>query len=530
MKQAMTMMAALASVTAFAGVHNVQRDTSEDRVESPLRVSLKRIGTIRPRGVGEIHGQSWRLGCEILDRDYMNFDEYREHVAPLGIKLVRLQGGWAKCEKEKGKYDFAWLDHIVDYLRSQGVEAAIETSYGNPIYAGGGSQDLAGGFPTSEEGLSGWDAWVDALTKHFAGRVNKWLMWNEPDIRPYDGSPKKTPEQIAVFNVRTAKIVKRNIPDAEITGLSLATSSPVFFEDCLKGLGDQVSLFVNFIYHGYTPAPEQSYANVEKLKAVVAKYAPHATMWQGENGCPSEMREDAFALNNISWSEYSQAKWDMRRMLGDLGHDVPSSVYTICDFRHEGKGVDRGMNNKGLIRANEDKEVIGIKRAYYAVQNVVSVFDDTLMRVKDSRHRAGFGTDDGSLSTYHYVKDDGSNLFVFWTHGRDFSYLTKEDKAKLEKDAEKARPADGTLTRAGRCIMRFERPGDSFATRPAAFSLTGEHMKAFKEPVWVDLFTGRVYEFPKAYQAVGKTVVTFFNVPVYDSPCVLTEKSALHLQ
>ena len=527
MKLILASLSAALAAAGFAGVHNIQRDTSPDRVKTPLKVDFKRIGTVRPRGVSEIHGQSWRLGCEILDRDYMNFDEYKEHVAPLGIKLVRLQGGWAKCEKVKGQYDFAWLDHIVDYLKSQGVEAAIETSYGNPIYNGGGSQDLAGGFPSSEEGLAGWDAWVDAITKHFAGRVNKWLMWNEPDIRPYDGSPEKTPEQIAAFNVRTAKIVKKNIPTAEITGLSLAKSSPVLFENCLKGLGDQVSLFVNFIYHGYTPAPEQAYANVEKLKAIVAKYAPHATMWQGENGCPSEMREDAFALNNISWSEYSQAKWDMRRMLGDLGHDVPSSVYTICDFRHEGKGVDRGMNNKGLIRANEDKEVIGIKRSYYAVQNVVSVFDDTLARVKGSKHRAGFGTDDGSLSTYHYVKNDGSNLFVFWTHGRDFSYLTKEDKAKLAKDDEKARPADGTLTRAGRSIMKFERPGDSFETRPAAFSLTGEHMKAFKEPVWVDLLTGRVYEFPKECQAVGKTVITFFNVPVYDSPCVLTEKSAI---
>ena len=173
--------------------------------------------------------------------------------------------------------------------------------------------------------------------------------------------------------------------------------------------------------------------------------------------------------------------------------------------------------------------MIGIKRAYYAVQNVVSVFDDTLVRVKGSRHRAGFGADDGSLSTYHYVKNDGANLFVFWSHGRDYAYLTKDEKTRLAKEAEKARPADGTLSRSGSSIMRFERPGDSFETRPAAFTLTGEHMKAFGEPVWVDLFTGRVYEFPQENQAVGETVVTFFNVPVYDSPCVLTEKSALTL-
>ena len=487
-----------------AGVHGVKLDASPDRVETPLRVCLKRVGTLKPRAANEIRGQNWRLGCEILDRDYMNFDEYREFVAPLGIRLVRLQGGWAKCEKVKGVYDFAWLDHIVDYLRGQGVECAIETSYGNPIYAGGGTQDLAGGFPTSEEGLAGWDAWIDALTKHFAGRVRNWLMWNEPDI----GEPKKTPEMIAALNVRTARIVKRNVPDAKIAGLSLARCKAEFFEACLKCMGEDVKLFDTFIYHGYAPAPESSYAEVEKHKEVLARLAPHARMWQGENGCPSEMRAGHFALSNRAWSEYSQAKWDMRRMLGDLGHDVYSSVFTICDFRHSGKGNEHGMNNKGLIRANEDKEVIGIKRAYYAVQNVVSVFDDTLERVKGSKFNAGFGTDDLSVATYHYVKDTGENVLVFWTQGRDCS---------------RNGGPDGVLGE-GRWNLPLQRPGDGFETRPAAFTLTGEHAKTFDEPVWVDLFTGRVYEFPRACQVEGRSVVTYFDVPVYDSPCLLTEK------
>ena len=509
MMKRMVALAGLGTLTVFGGVYNVKLDTSADRVRSPLKVDLERIGTIRPRGVAEIRGSNWRLGCEILDRDYMNFDEYREHVAPLGIKLVRLQGGWAKCEKEKGKYDFAWLDHIVDYLKSQGVEAAIETSYGNPIYAGGGSVDLAAGFPTSEEGLAGWDAWVDAITRHFKGRVRTWLMWNEPDIRPKDGSAMKTPEQIAAFNVRTAKIVIRNIPDAKIAGLSLAHCKSAAFEECLKAMGEDAKLFDTFIYHGYAPAPESSYAEVEKHKEVLAKYAPNARMWQGENGCPSEMRP-RFALAHIAWSEYSQAKWDMRRMLGDLGHDVFSSVYTICDFLHAGAkgGQQNGMNNKGLIRANEERRVIAIKRAYYAVQNVASVFDDTVVRVRDASFEKGFGTEDRSISTYQYAKD-GMPLFVFWTHGRDFLKIGGESGVLGE----------------GRWRIPFERPGDSFETRPGVFKYTGG--APLGEPVWVDLFTGRVYAFPKKDQLVAGDSVRFVNVPVYDSPCVLTERSAL---
>ena len=448
---------------------------------APRGVDMECIGTIRTRSVSEIRGSNWTLGCETLDRDFADFEAYKAYLAPLGIKTIRLQAGWAKCEKEKGRYDFAWLDKIVDYAVSQGLNVLLETDYGNPVYEGGGGWDLAGGFPTSEEGLAAWDAWVDAITRHFKGRVRDWAMWNEPDI----GEPKKTPESIAAFNVRTAKVVKRNIPDSRIAGLSLAHNDPALLEECLKAMGADVSLFDWIIYHGYAPAPEESYGNVEKLKAVLAKYNPAARMRQGENGCPSEMATK-FALSRIAWSEYSQAKWDMRRMLGDLGHDVETSVFTICDFNHKG----REINRKGLLRANENREVIAVKRAYYAVQNVAGLFDDAWTRVASS----GFGTPDASISTYEYVRKSGERMYVFWAHGTD---------------------------------MRYERPGDSFATRPAAFSCTGG---ALAEPVWVDMLTGRVYAFPKRDEKVHSCGVTFVNVPVYDSPCLLTERSSLDVE
>ena len=494
-KMQVTIIAASLALAAQAGVYNVKPDTSDDRVESPLSVGMARIGTIRPRAAHEIAGSNWTLGCEVLDRDFANFEEYKDNVEPLGIKTIRLQGGWAKCEKEKGKYDFSWLDRIIDYARAKGLNILLETDYGNPIYEGGGGWDLAGGFPTSDEALAAWDAWVDAMSKHFRGRVRDWAMWNEPDI----GKPAKTPESIAAFNVRTARIIKRNIPDARIAGLSLARNKPEYLDECLRLMGEDVKLFDWIIYHGYAPAPEMSYANVEAQKEVLAKYNPAAKMRQGENGCPSEMAT-RFALSRIPWSEYSQAKWDMRRMLGELGHDVESSVFTICDFNH----IGREINLKGLLRANENKEVIAVKRAYYAVQNVVSVFDNSLTRVKDST----FGTKDMTLSTHEYRKADGRPVFVFWTHSDE---VVKTDKAK------------GVLGE-GEFTVKYLRPGDSFVTRPAMLKYAGAPLK---DPVWVDLLTGRIYAFPKKDMLVHSNGVTFVNVPVYDSPCLLTERSVV---
>ena len=350
-------------------------DTSPDRANTPLNPGLKQIGTIRPRSANEIAGSNWTLGCETLDRGFADYQQYKEYIVPLGIKTIRLQGGWATTEKVKGTYDFTWLDTIIDDARGRGLNILLETDYGNPIYEGGGGWDLAGGFPTSAEALAAWDRWVEAMATRYQGKVLDWAMWNEPDI-----NKQHKPEDIAAFNIRTAKIIKRVIPDARIAGLSLASSSPKLLDSCLKALADkgQVDLFHWFIYHGYSHNPDQSYKNVEELKATLAKYSAKAKMRQGENGCPSELTT-RFALSKHPWTEHSQAKWDLRRMLGDLGHDVESAVFTICDFNHTG----REINRKGLLRATADKKVEKIKLAYYAVQNCVAVFDDTLQRVKE---------------------------------------------------------------------------------------------------------------------------------------------------
>lgn len=493
--------------------------TSPDRVRTPLRIDLPFLGTIRPKSIAEVGRSNWTLGCETLDRDFADWDAYRDYLAPLGLKSIRLQAGWAKCERVKGKYDFAWLDHIVDDAIALGLEPILETGYGNPVYPGGGGFDLGAGFPTSDEGLAAWDAWVDAITRHFAGRVREWFMWNEPDISPSDGSAPKTPAQIAAFNVRTARIVKRNVPDARIAGLSLARNRPEFLEECLRALGTDVELFDWFIYHGYQSAPEASYENVEAQKEVVRRLAPYATLRQGENGAPSEMPQ-VFALKRKAWSEYSQAKWDLRRMLGDLGHGVPGSVFTICDFNHKG----REINRKGLLRADEDHRVIAVKRAYYAVQNLVATLGGNATTEPTERTEGyflqptSFRSVDPSLSAYAFCPDSraASRVFAFWSHGCDFV------------GPELAGNAVGLHAPApDNRIMPYLRPGDSFETRPAVFEDFSPGGEPLRDPVWCDLLTGKIFAFPAENVVPCRTCVRYLDVPVYDSPCLLAERVAL---
>ena len=70
-------------------------------------------------------------------------------------------------------------------------------------------------------------------------------------------------------------------------------------------------------------------------------------------------------------------------------------------------------------------------------------------------------------------------------------------------------------------------PSDDFTTRPNVFEW---EVAPLKEPVWVDLFTGAVYEIPAKQQVVHSCGVSLVRIPVYDSPCVVAERCALEFE
>ncbi|MCX6904512.1 MAG: hypothetical protein NTW03_13735 [Verrucomicrobia bacterium] len=129
-----------------------------------------------------------------------------------------------------------------------------------------------------------------------------------------------------------------------------------------------------------------------------------------------------------------------------------------------------------------------IKLAYYSVQNAVAVFDDTLERVKVPAERIQEPAitvtyDQGTACFAYRKKTTGQNLVVLW---------------------------DSSAT-----------PNDSFVTRPAQVEVKGLEIR---EPVWVDLVSGRIYEIPRdRITKMGQSTV-FKDLPLYDAPVLLTER------
>ncbi len=458
-------------------------DNTDTRVQTTLDPSMKRIGTLKPKSVSEIGSSRWTLGCETIDREYANYHAFKEYLPALGIKRIRLQGGWARTEKDPGIFDFAWLDSIIDDARSRGLEIWLETSYGNPAYPGGGGRTLSGGFPKSEEALKAWDIWVEKMAERYKGKVRDWAMWNEPD-----GHKEHTPERVTEFNIRTAEIIKRVIPDARIGGLVLCGPKTNYFEYFGKTLAERnkSDLFYWAVYHAYTKNPDDHNPAALRAKEVLAKVAPNMKMWQGECGTQSEWCPSG-ALSRYAWTELTQAKWDARRMLGDLGNGADSEVFTAADLDYRTTSFHNGLVRYGLIKtagAAENYRVLKVKMAYYAVQNVVSVFNDALALIPDypcevqcARPLAVYG---------HKDLASGQQVCVFW------------DKSGV--------------------------PSNACDTVSATLIIKGG---VFSDPVWVDTITGGIYEISKDRMNIEADRVTFKDIPVYDAPVFITDKKIL---
>lgn len=321
------------------------------------------------------------LGCETLDRDYADYDAYKEYLAPLGMRYVRLQAGWAKCERQRGVYDFAWLDHIVDDAVSRGLEPWLELSYGNPAYPGGGTPFLTGGWPRGEEAVEGWKAWVRETALRYKGKVHQWEIWNEPEngLRR-DG---RDPEEMVELAYATAKILKEVDPDVLVAAYGIGRARQENgAEALLTGLARKLRasgeehLIDAVSYHGYHYVPEEEYfVEADSLLRILKKCGWDVPIWQGECGAPS-VGYMGGALAEYPWSEVSQAKWALRKMLCDHAHGIRTSIFSIADMNYAASDEIKKKNHKGLLETDGNNHVVRPKLAYDAVRNLVSVYDN----------------------------------------------------------------------------------------------------------------------------------------------------------
>lgn len=437
---------------------------------------LKQVGWLETRHSKDIRSSPWSVGCETLDRDYGDFSKYENYVGELGVKHARLQSGWAKCEKERGVYNFAWLDSCVYGLIEQGVEPWISLSYGNPIY--NSEMSLGGGLFVDEETITAWCKYVEATVSRYRNVVKEWEIWNEP-------RHSEDPMAYANLLIRTSDAVRKVQPNATIMGFTVHGFSPTvvlkFPKAVVEILKERKRLnVVDYVtYHPYTPNPDDCYPMVEDLQKIFAGYNPKVKFYMGESGCPSIL-EWSHAMNTYPWTEYSKAKWDLRRMAGDRARDIRTSMFTIVDLQYTSM-----LQSFGLLRANSTHDIIYKRPSFYGVQHMAGFFD---YNVKPTGMIDYVTNSSRSLTVAGFEKQQ-SPVILFWY----------DDQI----------------------------PGDELKWDPIALTMKDVN---FKDPVYVEMITGKVFELPKQSWRNEAENVRFERLPAWDSPVMLVERSQLKMK
>ena len=436
-----------------------------------LNPGLPELGRLATRTSKEIAGSSWSIGCETLDRDYGDWDAYKALLPLLGVKHARFFSGWAKTEQKRGVYDFAWLDRQIRECSEMGIKPWICLSYGNPVWG----SDFRLGMRVSQitgnpEALEAWLRYCKACVERYRSIVTEWEIWNEPFGQDGD---------YAQLYFLTAKAIRSLQPNAQIYCTAFDNLSG--YKAVLERLKSEhaLDLASRFLYHPYEPNPDDSWRTNRPgrwspldLQALVKSYSGRFVIMQGETGCPAQL-EFAHALSNIEWSEYAQAKWNLRRALGDAARSIPSSLFTIIDLQYTFM-----LQSFGLLRSNTLKEFVYRRPSWYAMRHIYALFDD-------ETHPIAVTTTGHPEITRATFTRYGQPLHCLW-------YSSAVPSSRLAFDRQ-------TIT------------------------LPGE----ITQPVWLELITGRIFAIPPETVSYTNGTTTLHNLPLWDSPIIVASRTAI---
>ena len=429
---------------------------------------MKKIGTLPLRSAAQVGPSRIGIGFEKLDRKVFEPEKAYDLVAASGVHYVRLQSGWQRTETEKGKYDFAWLDDIVDQLISRGMEPWIDLCYGNELYTPMAKEyfGAVGCAPiATEEEREGWLRYVKAVVTRYRGKVKWYEIWNEPDGQ-WCWKTGVSPEEYGDFALATARAIHEADPEAKaVAGVLCYVNLPYFKRMLDRGVAAEADA-VSF--HRY---------NANELDAL------------------NEMQ----ALRGGAWTPLKQAKYLLRHRLIDLSTDmVFTSHFSAMDMIEalNGKVGDKAsyldFGYFGVIQADFNEEGLATgeytpKLSYRALQHLCTLFDGKskpeqlpIRRVVNPSARV-FDKDasDSRLVMLGFRRGNGTAL-AYW------------EAADLMRET-----YDGTVS----------------------FQLAGEK----DAPRLVDLMTGDVYQVPETLvkrDDLGE-IVELVNLPLTDSPLLL---------
>ncbi len=393
---------------------------------------LYKIGTVTPKSSLEVKQSRLGLGFEKLDRNTFDPNKAYDKVAALGVKWIRIQSGWQRTERQKGVYDFTWLDEIVDNLLSRGLRPWLCLCYGNDLYTEMAKTVYgAVGCPPifSKKEKTAWKNYVQATVRHFAGRIFAYEIWNEPDADCWKSGVNGT--EFGLFTRDTAKAIRETDPALTVYGGVICVGTLKFLNEALQtGMAGYLDAIT---YHQYTPDEQEIPKWVNAWLSLAKQYNPKIQLIQGESG--SQSRSDgAGAMWGAAFTPRKQAKQLLRHAVMDLSTEVLfTSFFSCMDMKEALNGVVGDASTYkdygyfGVLGADFDEDGFATgeytpKPSYYALQNLSAIFSEDyekcelpiFYRTEHSRRIWRETEPHTKVCDCAFRRPDGSALYAYW--------------------------------------------------------------------------------------------------------------------
>lgn len=452
---------------------------------------MKKIGMLKTYSSSEIEKSYVSIDFSTLDRDLFRADKCYDLLAASGVKYARCQTGWAKTEKQKGVYDFGWLDEIIDNLCSRGIKPWLSVSYGNPIYMPDAPNSTAVGCVPlyyGDETLNAWKNFVRAVAERYKDRVEYFEVWNEPDGVQFWYPSKPSGAEFARLTNITAGEILKVYPEAKIVVNVSHLSVLDYIGDFLDNVNKNC-LHV-YAYHVYSRVPECGIAeSVAELRRMLdERELSHVQIWQGEGGYPSWAYEGHWLVNEGCDDERPQAVYQLRRYFIDISLGTKlSSFFQMADMWEKPYEKATETLKKCAAHGVLNGLIYTPKKSYQTITHLAAIFSGDIEPTNDyivAGVTVNVPIDTLSIMKMSFKKN-GLPVFAYYYP----SDLSKETKVECN----------------------------------ANISI----LKNLAEPVLIDTFTGDVFEVDTASNSGG---IYRYSLPICDYPLILTEKKAFEIK
>jgi len=237
-----------------------------------------------------------------LEPGQPDLENHLQAMQDLGVKWGRQDFTWRRIERAPGEYQWQAYDDLVEKMRAHGIQVLGCLAYAPSFHN-----------PATPAGADAYAKFAEAAARRFAGRVDYWQIWNEPNGGFWKGSP----EDYARLLAAAGPAIRLANRQARIVALNMAFCDVLWAGRVLKQVPANAYDIVAF--HPYRPpnAPEDKF-DWWTLDQYVKSW--HA------GDLPTN-----YALVNMTFLEQTG---ELTRLLRQLGAPKPLWVTEICWNSH----------------------------------------------------------------------------------------------------------------------------------------------------------------------------------------------------